>query len=205
MDHQFALDDAARFVALHRGQPPAWHSAAAARRREVDGCCILADGRSSGASRATRPRNKSPRSSIHLVLTLCYHRVGSPERRNGVAAWVPREAVGGVAQAWDPARRARRIGPESRWAGMTKPNVDTFLDLVRRSGLVEKDQLDAALSELTRQIRPARAGRRRSGRQSPGRGRPDYPLAGRPAAGRPLSRLLPGEVQAAGRSWAAAA
>ncbi len=35
---------------------------------------------------------------------------------------------------------------------MTKPNVDTFLDLVRRSGLVEKDQLDAALSELTQKI-----------------------------------------------------
>ncbi len=35
---------------------------------------------------------------------------------------------------------------------MTKPNVDTFLDLVQRSGLVEKDQLDAALSELTQQI-----------------------------------------------------
>ena len=48
--------------------------------------------------------------------------------------------------------QGRRIGPESRWAGMTKPNVDTFLDLVQRSGLVEKDQLDAALSELTQQI-----------------------------------------------------
>jgi serine/threonine protein kinase len=33
---------------------------------------------------------------------------------------------------------------------MTKPNVDTFLDLVRRSGLVEKDPLDAALADLTR-------------------------------------------------------
>lgn len=33
---------------------------------------------------------------------------------------------------------------------MAKPNVDVLLDMVRRSGLVEKDQLDAALSELKR-------------------------------------------------------
>ncbi len=31
---------------------------------------------------------------------------------------------------------------------MAKPKVDTFLDLVRRSGLVEKDQLDGVLLEL---------------------------------------------------------
>ena len=33
---------------------------------------------------------------------------------------------------------------------MTKPNVEKFLDLVRRSGLVEKDQLNALLLDLGR-------------------------------------------------------
>ena len=39
--------------------------------------------------------------------------------------------IGGVGR---PATLAAdvRIGPEIRWAGMAKPNVDTFLDLVRR-------------------------------------------------------------------------
>ena len=40
---------------------------------------------------------------------------------------------------------------------MTKPNVDAFLDLVRRSGLVEKNQLNALLSELKQQADPRAA------------------------------------------------
>jgi hypothetical protein len=34
---------------------------------------------------------------------------------------------------------------------MSKPKVDTFLDLVRRSGLVEKDQLTGAVLALKEQ------------------------------------------------------
>jgi len=34
---------------------------------------------------------------------------------------------------------------------MAKPKVDTFLDMVRRSGLIEKDQLNALLRELKKQ------------------------------------------------------
>jgi serine/threonine-protein kinase len=40
---------------------------------------------------------------------------------------------------------------------MTKLNVDAFLDLVRRSGLVEKGQLNAVLSELKQQAGPQSA------------------------------------------------
>ena len=43
---------------------------------------------------------------------------------------------------------------------MAKPKVDTFLDLLRRSGLVEQDQLDDVLLELKQQAEGVRVLRR---------------------------------------------
>ena len=73
---------------------------------------------------------------------------------------------------------------------MPKPNVETFLDLVQRSGLVEKDRLQALVALLEKESGgklPAdvdEVGTAARGRES------CHPLAVRSIAGRQASRLL---------------
>ena len=84
---------------------------------------------------------------------------------------------------------------------MTISTVDSFLDLVRRSGLVEKDQLNAVLVDLQQQAGGVAADRRRFRRQKVRRGRSANPLAMRQYSRRPPQGILPRQIQAAGSSW----
>ena len=87
-----------------------------------------------------RPVGNAPRGTCHplvFLTILCYHK-GCWARSDG--SGLPHGCCSGSERVMrgPPCGSSRRIGPNSRWAGMTRLSVDTFLDLVRRSRLVEE-------------------------------------------------------------------
>ena len=57
---------------------------------------------------------------------------------------------------------------------MPKPNVETLLDLIQRSGLVEKDRLESGIEEFKKRMRRPASRRRGRGRAAARRRGPDH-------------------------------